>query len=55
MEIIDILEDLKFYLDQYKRKNYCNNQFKWLDNVQRVKDKKISALNNELIVAIKNK
>ncbi|SDJ62118.1 TIGR04141 family sporadically distributed protein [Alkalibacterium thalassium] len=38
MELMSLLPDLKYYLDQYYKDNYKNNNFKWLDNVTRVKD-----------------
>lgn len=44
MDITNIVEDLRFYLNEYGRNNYQNNQFQWLDNITRVKDKRLKQI-----------
>ncbi|WP_206854675.1 TIGR04141 family sporadically distributed protein [Candidatus Enterococcus mangumiae] len=55
MKIEDIKESIIFYYDTYKKQDYKDNGFAWLDNVKKEKDKKtISKLDSELVYSILN-
>lgn len=54
-DLINILDDLKFYVRTYYRSDYKKNGFLWLDNIKKVKDAQIlNILHDELTNSIVN-
>ena len=53
MNITDIKDSIGFYYDSYKKDDYKNNGFSWLDNILEVREKRLSSdLDNQLNVEI---
>ncbi|WP_261024112.1 TIGR04141 family sporadically distributed protein [Streptococcus mitis] len=51
MNITDIKDSIGFYYDSYKKDDYKNNGFSWLDNILEVREKRLSSdLDNQLYV-----
>lgn len=50
MDIKDIKSSIDFYYSTYKRDDYKQNGFEWLDNVRRIKDSSLKATLNDFLV-----
>ncbi len=53
MNITNIRDSIDFYYNSYKKNDYKNNGFSWLDNILEVREKKLkSDLDNQLYIEI---